>query len=105
MPNVSAVHDFVLTDPANRRMSAMRVSPADVDAVLVYGRSAWTRGARIFAIGSKEIDRYRKHGLLLHRLEGLQVVTSPDRSVLTVYRNRDLRGLRNVKGRTRRARP
>lgn len=55
---------------------------------------AWTRGARIYAIGRREVERYRAQGVDLDPFEGVQVVTKLDGAVLTVYRNRDLRGLR-----------
>src|SRR5436190_22680376 len=91
---------FSLTDHAARRMGARAVSDQAIECALVYGRATWTRGARIFAIGRKEAERYRSSGIDLDPFDGVHVVTTPDGSILTVYRNRDLRGLRE--GRTRR---
>jgi hypothetical protein len=72
-----------------------------VDVVLEYGRRVFTRGAIIYAIGRKEVARYRYEGLDLSNCEGVQVVCLMDGTVLTVYRNHDFRGLRTGLGRGR----
>lgn len=62
---------------------------------MAYGRVVHVRGAEIHAIGRKEVLRYRQRGIDLRMYEGIQVVCRPGAGVvLTVYRNRDLRGLR-----------
>ncbi len=78
-------------------MGARGVSVQAVEFALVYGRATWTRGARIFAIGRKEAERYRSSGINLEPFDGVHVVTTPDGSILTAYRNRDLRGLRKAR--------
>lgn len=75
-------------------MHARRLSAEAVTMAMVYGRVAWTRGARIFAIGRRAVERYRAYGIDLNPFESDQVVTRPDGAIRTVYRNRDLRGLR-----------
>jgi hypothetical protein len=75
-------------------MDARSISIEALRSALKYGRTTWTRGARIFAIGRKEVQFYRAHGVDLSRFEGVHVVESADGTVITVYRNRDLRGLR-----------
>jgi len=84
----------VLTRHARNRMAARRLAVAAIRAALEFGRVAYVRGARIHAIGRKEIDRYRRIGLDLAQFEGVQVVCGHDGAILTAYRNRDFRGLR-----------
>lgn len=92
---------YQLTWHAAQKMYARRLSADAVAAALTYGRAVWTRGARIYAIGRREVERYRARGIDLRACEGVQVVTAPSGAILTVYRNRDLRGLRRD-GRPRR---
>ena len=86
--------DIRLTVHASQRMNARGISHAAVQATLRHGRIVHVRGAAIHAIGRKEISRFRQHGIDLSRYEGIQIVCSPDGTILTVYRNRDFRGLR-----------
>lgn len=85
-----------LTHHARLRMDGRRISAAAVDAVLAHGRTAWVRGAQIYALGHREVARAARRGLDLRSFAGLQVVCAPDGDVLTVYRNHDFRGLRRV---------
>lgn len=83
-----------LTEHAQQRMNARRLPAYAVQAVMTYGRLARVRGAEVFAIGRKEVKRYRKQGIDLKELEGVHVVCGRDGAVLTAYRNHDLRGLK-----------
>lgn len=83
-----------LTYHAWQRMCSRHLSPAAIEAALDYGRIVYVRGAVIHAIGRNEVERYRREGIDLSKHEGVQVVCSSDGAVLTVYRNRDFRGLR-----------
>jgi hypothetical protein len=85
---------YSLTRHAWERMSGRRLSPTAIRLVLLYGRAAHVRGATIYVIGRKEVERYGREGIALESLEGVQVVCSDADAILTVYRNRDLRGLR-----------
>jgi hypothetical protein len=85
---------FGLTRHAWERMSGRGFSPETVRKVLSFGRIAHIRGATIYAVGRKEIARYTTRGVDLGGLDGVQVVCSDNGTVITVYRNRDLRGLR-----------
>lgn len=82
---------------AKDQMHARSISTDALRSALKYGRMVWTRGARIYAIGRKEVQYYRAHGVDLARFEGIHVVESADGTIITVYRNRDLRGLRSDK--------
>jgi len=84
----------VLTRHARERMGARGLSSTAISAALDYGRVVHTRGAAIHVIGRKEVDWFDRLGIDLSRYEGVQVVCSSDGAVITVYRNRDFRGLR-----------
>jgi hypothetical protein len=88
---------YVLTAHALNRMDGRRLSTEAVRFALTYGRSSWTRGAKIYAIGRKEVERWRGTGVNLAAFEGVHVVTAGDGAILSVYRTRDLRGLRQDK--------
>lgn len=91
----------MLTPHASERMTTRGLSPTAVAAAVAYGRVIHTRGADIHVIGRKEVETLERDGIDLSRYEGVQVVCSPEGAVLTVYRNRDFRGLRPRYGRRR----
>ena len=86
--------EHTLTHHARQRMNQRCLSPAVVQATLEYGRIVHARGAAIHVIGRREIARYDLDGIDLSSCDGVQVVCNKDGTVLTAYRNRDLRGLR-----------
>jgi hypothetical protein len=88
------LHSRLLTRHAHRRMAARSLSREAVTAVLAFGRSIHTRGAEIHVIGRKEVVYYQSQGIDLTPFEGIQLVCSRDGTILTMYRNRDLRRLR-----------
>ena len=92
-----------MTHHAWKRMTARSLPPSAVKAALEYGRVAYVRGAAIYAIGSKEVERFATEDIDLSRYEGVQVVCTPEGTILTVYRNRDFRGLRPNRRRYRSA--
>jgi hypothetical protein len=96
--------EYSLTRHAWERMSGRGLSPAAVRLVLNYGRAAHIRGATIYVVGRKEVERYRLDGIELSAVEGVQVVCTDSGSILTVYRNRDLQGLRPRSRRAHRGR-
>lgn len=84
-----------LTNHARARMSARRLSEAAIAAVMRYGRLVRVRGAEIYAIGRREVERYRANGIDLRMVAGVQVVcAADDGSIVTAYRNHDFRKLR-----------
>lgn len=84
-----------LTRHACQRMSARRIPLAAIDAALCHGRARHVRGALILILGWREVAAAARHGLDLRPFAGVQVICTPDGcSVLTVYRNHDLRGLK-----------
>jgi len=94
--------EYNLTQHAWERMSGRGLSPTAISLVLDYGRAAQIRGAIIYVVGRKEVERYRQDGIELSPVEGVQVVCAESGAILTVYRNRDLRGLRPRSRRARR---
>jgi hypothetical protein len=83
-----------LTRHASRRMQQRGLSDKAVQAAINYGREVYTNGAFKYAIGRKEVDRYRNKGINLSAYVGVQVVCSCEGDVMTAYRNSDFRGLR-----------
>ena len=63
-----------------------------------WGRTApRPGGAVIYAIGRKEVKEARKHGVDISRHEGVAVVVSMTpgaSSIITVYRNKSLKALK-----------
>lgn len=86
--------NFSLTNHARARMATRSISRTAIEAAVAFGRCVSTRGAQIFAIGRKEVERYRRDGIDLGRFEGTQVVVSANGAVMTAYRNRNFKGLR-----------
>ena len=88
-----------LTRHAEVRMRQRRIRRDAVEAALDYGRMVHTRGAVVYGIGHKEVDRYQAEGIDLSEYDGVQVVCSLHNEVITVYRNRNFRRLRPGLGR------
>lgn len=86
---------YGLTQHAQQRMNIRGFSFSEVNQVLTYGRAVHIRGAIIYVVGRKEISQCSVFGIDLSNLDGLQVVCSNGGEVMTVYRNRDFRGLRS----------
>lgn len=99
-----AVTEFV-SRHAHRRMNARGIGREMVEQVLAFGRVARIRGAEIYAVGRREVQQWAERGVDLREAEGVQVVCSLlDGTVITVYRNRDFRGLKPRGPRFRRVR-
>jgi len=85
------------------RMSARCLSTVAVETALDHGRVVRIRGAEIHAVGRKEVEKLYRDGIDISRFEGVQVVCSPEGTILTVYKNRDFSGLRPHRCRRRAA--
>jgi hypothetical protein len=90
-----------LTRHAWERMTGRGFSPRMIRMVLDHGRAVHLRGAIVQVVGRREVARHRRDGVGLEQVEGLQVVCTPRRDILTVYRNHNLRGLRPRRQRAR----
>jgi len=103
--NLRIARISILTNHAKARMATRGLSADAIDAALTFGRVVYVRGADICAIGRKEIAWYAKDGIDLSAYDGVQVVTTTDGIILTVYRNRSFNGLRGRCAHRRRTYP
>ncbi|WP_363184323.1 DUF4258 domain-containing protein [uncultured Thiocystis sp.] len=87
-------NNYSLTLHVRERMNQRQISEEAVQATLQCGRELHLRGAVIYAIGRREIERYQRLGIDLSGCNGVQVVCNSVGTVITTYRNRDFRGLR-----------
>lgn len=78
---------MVMSRHAQQRMQTRHISAADVETVVRYGRTFYSRDAIIKVIGRREAE----HDRSLARLDGLHVILSHDNHVITTYRNRKFR--------------
>lgn len=85
------------TTHALDRMTRRRLAPDLVEAVIAFGREIHTRGATVYFIGRDEVEWGHRAGMDWRPLDGLCVICSREGAVLTVYRNRNLRGLKRCK--------
>ncbi len=83
-----------LTQHGRNRACARRLSPEMMQAVFDFGREVHTRGAVIYVVGIKEVTQAKGLSIDISEVEGWHIVCSRGGDVITVYRNRDLRGLR-----------
>jgi hypothetical protein len=91
--------NYHLTAHAELRMQQRGIAPRLIELVLRYGRMIYSRGLAFRVIGHKEVDRYARDGIDLSRAEGIHVLVETDGSVITAYRNHDLRKIRPGKRR------
>ena len=95
-----------LTRHAWKRMCGRSLSPDMVGRVLGHGRATHIRGATIYAVGRKEVERFKQKGIDLSDVAGVQVVCDRhSQTVLTAYRNHSFRSLRPRARRPHRLRP
>ena len=95
-PRIAPIDGHRVTEHALCRMHERRVNAQHVAFALEHGRTVWCRGARLQVVGRREIRRAELRGVEVPpRAEGVQVVCAVDEeTIITVYRNRDLRGCR-----------
>lgn len=84
-----------LTKHARTRMQQRGISVDAIDAALAYGRSIQSKGLTFFVIGHKEVRKFSALGIDLDAVAGIQVLVSPDGSVVTTYRNHDLHAIKS----------
>jgi hypothetical protein len=79
---------------AELRESQRGISPKKILLAYKFGRIIHARRATYYVIGIKEIDKYGLIEPELKAMNGVQLVTSLNGTLLTVYRNKDLRKIR-----------
>lgn len=93
--------DLPLTDHAQMRMGQRGISERVVAMVLRYGRTMHARGVGYRVIGHKEVVRCAECGIDVSEADGVHVLVAHDGSVVTAYRNHELRKIRPSKRRHR----
>jgi len=94
---IDGINSFSVSDHARLRMGQRGVSEEAVELALTYGRKIHSRGAVFYVIGRKEISKLEDDMPEIATLDGVQVIASSDGSVITVYKNHDLRAIRPTK--------
>lgn len=79
------------------RMQQRTISLAMVEAVMLYGREVRGHDTVIHVVGRRDARCWRMRGVRIDDLEGIHVVCSGDGVVITVYRNRDFRGVHELR--------
>lgn len=92
-----ALANHPLVPHAWQRMQQRGIPPELVEQVLRYGRVIYARGLQFRVIGRKEVDFFASRGINLRAAEGVHVLVQADGSVLTTYRNHNLRAIRPCK--------
>jgi hypothetical protein len=83
---------------ARKRMSQRGVSEQAIALALLVGRKIHSRRTLFHVIGRKEINLYKKQFPELCQFDGIHVITDDHcGSIITVYRNSDLRHIRPSK--------
>jgi hypothetical protein len=85
----------LLTRHAVNRCQKRGITPAAVLAALEYGHHRAIRGADVYLIGWREVRFFFARGVDLARWEGVEVVCAHDGRVLTAYRNKHMRAMRD----------
>jgi hypothetical protein len=91
LPESCAPH---LTLHAQDRLRTRRIPFHAVQAVMDFGHCRFKRGAEVYLIGWREVQKAREAGVDLRRFEGVEVVCDHNSRVLTVYRNENSKALR-----------
>lgn len=85
---------YTLTEHGRSRLSARRLSVTGLEGVFEFGREVHTRGAIIHVVGRNEVEYANRCAADISDLEGWHVVCSREGTLITAYRNHDLRGLK-----------
>ncbi|MBU2115352.1 MAG: DUF4258 domain-containing protein [Gammaproteobacteria bacterium] len=87
-----------ISSHAQQRMDLRGMSERDIELVLKFGRKIHSRRTVFHVIGRKDIKKHASECPELKELDGLHVLTVPQNgTVLTAYRNHDLRHIRPSK--------
>ncbi len=86
---------LTLTHHAVKRSRARGIRMNAIQAALAFGKHRAIRGADIYTLGWREVRRQARYGVDLSRWEGVEVVCAHGGQILTVYRNKNPRALRD----------
>lgn len=90
---------LTLTLHAARRSRARGIRMNAIQAALTYGKHRAIRGADVYTLGWREVRLQARYGVDLSRWEGVEVVCAHGGQILTVYRNKNPRALRDRQAR------
>ncbi|MEM5430579.1 DUF4258 domain-containing protein [Cupriavidus oxalaticus] len=96
-PNETSFHQ--VTAHAELRMQQRGISAQLLELVLRYGRTLYERGLSFRVIGHKEVEHHARNGVDLKCAEGVHVLVESNGTVITTYRNHNLRKIRPGKRR------
>lgn len=88
-------YNSTLTLHAADRCRARGIRLEAIEAVIELGKHRATRGADVYTLGWREVRICARHGIDLSGWEGIEVVCAHDGRVLTTYRNKNPRALRD----------
>lgn len=88
---------YVLSEHVEEEMAKRGISLEHVESALTYGKYKRTRGAKIFAIGKKEVKYFKDLGYDIQEYENTHVVCSNEGAVITSYKNTSMRDMREHK--------
>ncbi len=88
-------HKPTLTRHAIDRARTRGIPIEAIDATIEFGMHRAIRGADVYTLGWREVRLHQQAQLDLSRWEGVEVICARDGSVLTAYRNRNPRALRD----------
>lgn len=88
---------FILTDHAQRRFSARRINDEMFEMAILYGRKFYANSAEVYFVGKKEVERARKSGVDIRKIEGLNIIVQNvgnEKIVVTAFKNHSLKQYR-----------
>lgn len=83
-----------ITFHAEMRMCQRGICANTLELILQFGRKIRSKGATFYVIGKKEIQKYNTIEPKIKDMEGMQVLISAEGTVITTYRNKNLRSIR-----------
>ena len=95
--NICVIPSLTNSRHAKLREDQRGISQRQIMLAYKYGRIIHSRRASFHVIGKKEVEMYGSIDPELKEMNGIQLVVSSNGTLLTVYRNKDLRKIRPYK--------
>jgi hypothetical protein len=97
--NIFTNHCLINSRHAKQREDQRGITEKQVTLAYQYGRIIHARRATYYVVGKKEIDKHSAAEPALKEMNGIHLVVSSNGTLLTVYKNKDLRKIRPSKHR------
>tara|TARA_R110002124_G_scaffold232843_1_gene397899 strand:+ start:426 stop:752 length:327 start_codon:yes stop_codon:yes gene_type:complete len=97
--NLVANESLVNSRHAKLREDQRGITEKQITLAFQYGRIIHARRATYYVVGKKEIDKHSAVEPALKEMNGIHLVVSSNGTLLTVYKNKDLRKIRPSKHR------